>query len=145
MPLLQQAWNFILNTVGNVVPVERWVRAIGNMLQFFGYAFVLLFLLVFLLIVGVGPFTGQQRVDLIHSIFWLMLGALVLSVILALLPGDLMFSPKERSLNRGRGYGTQANPKRRSEARREPAEPAHPILPKPEDKKTLPDNRETRT
>lgn len=112
MNLLEKVWDFI----HNIIPVERWVRVIGNALKWLSLAFILLFALVMLLVMKGWGFTPEQRMSLIHWILILMGVVLVLGILLALLPGGLLYSPYERSLRHGKRYGTEAKPLSRNKA-----------------------------
>ena len=125
--MLETIWNFITD----IVPVERWVRSIGNVLKFLGLAFVLVFLLIAGLVFRSWGFSPEQRIDLIHWFLGLMFLVLIVAVVLAMLPGGLLYNPYERSLNRGRRYGTQRNPRMRAEVEAEPRRTNDPALPSP--------------
>jgi hypothetical protein len=122
-----------------IIPIERWVRTIGNVLKWLSLAFILLFILALLLILRDCGFTAEQRINLIIWIFILMGVVLLFGIILALLPGGLLYSPYEQSLRRGKRYGTEKTPISKRKSAELPVE--HPISklpPKNQDIKRLP-------
>ncbi|MBI4216278.1 MAG: hypothetical protein HY687_02635 [Chloroflexi bacterium] len=127
MTLLEKVWDFLTN----IVPVERWVLAIANVLRFLSIAFILLFLVVIALLLREWGFTAEQRLILILVVLGLLALVLVFGVILAMLPGGALYSPYERSLGRGEHYGNDSRPRRRKEAQILPGQTQLPGLPEP--------------
>lgn len=103
-------WDKIWDALTSAVPLDRWIRAIENVLKFLGTAFVLVAILMLPLIVAPCGFTPSQRVGLIVGFMVLMVFVLIVCALLALLPGGALYSPYERSLRRGRRYGTRLKP-----------------------------------
>ena len=122
-------WEKVLDVLTNSVPVDRWVRAIGNVLKFLSLTFVLLFALMLALIAKDWGFGPGQRVGLIAGVMGLMLLVLLLGILLALLPGGLLYSPYEQSLNRGHKFGTKQRPLTRKELAKGQSETETPGLP----------------
>lgn len=89
-------------------PVENWVRSVGNALQGLSLAFILMFVLVTLLITGNWGLSSNQRVGLMVVLFVLMGLTLLIVVVLALNKENPLFSPYERSLRRGHGFGDES-------------------------------------
>ncbi len=111
MEIISKIWDLVTN----IVPVERWINAIGNMLKFLSLAFILLLILAVTILVKSWGFTQGQRLGLILVVFGLMALALIFGVVLALRPGELLYSPYERSLRRGTGYGNEQIPRPKAE------------------------------
>jgi hypothetical protein len=126
MKLLEKLWELITG----IVPIERWIRAIGNVLKWLSLAFILLFGLIALLITKDWGFTSDQRMNLIHWILIIMIGVLIFGIILALMPGGILYSPYEQSLRRGKNYGNQSKPISKGTAKTLPDQIPVPKLPK---------------
>ena len=123
------AWlDHIWERLENFVPVERWIQAVNNVLRYLSLAFVLLFVLILLLIVGDWGFTPVQRILLICVLLLLLFIALLIAMFLAIRGGDLLYSPYERSLRRGRNYGTADSPITKQELEKSPPPMENPLL-----------------
>ena len=127
MSWLEKLWDFITN----IVPVERWIRAIANALKFLSLAFILTFLLVIVFVMKDWGFSATQRFWLIVVTLSLLFLVLLASVILALLPGGLLYSPYERSLASGDHYRTDTQPRNRRDFLKAEAPPPLPGLTQP--------------
>ncbi len=122
---------WIWDKIAAFVPVERWVAAVRNVLNALGLAFVLLWILVFILLIHHWGFSQYVRLGLIISILALLLLVVLIVVVLALKQGDPLYSPYDRSLGRGKHYGTKVKPRRRSKVLKLPQQPLLPGLPPP--------------
>lgn len=109
---LTPIWGFLQG----LLPVDRWVQTVGNVLKYFSLAFVLVTLLIVLILTRNWGLTADQRFILVLGLIGLLFVALMVVLVLAIKQGDLLFSPYERSLRRGRNYGTRQRPQSRSEA-----------------------------
>jgi hypothetical protein len=76
----------------------------GNVLKYFGFAFIILAILLGALIVDDWGFSENHRFILALVMIFLVALALLIVMILATKSGDVLYSPYERSLNRGRNY-----------------------------------------
>ena len=106
MGLLDKIWGF----VANLVPIERWVKSVENLLKYLSLAFILVFILLLALVLRDWGFSSGQRFTLATLLIALLLIALLIAMFLAIRRGDLLYSPFERSLRRGRNYGTESTP-----------------------------------
>jgi len=121
----------ILERLLDFIPVQRWVRAIRNVLTALSEAFILIWILLAALIVNDWGFSAGQRLSLIGVLLVFQLLLIAVVVILAM-QGEALFSPYERSLRRGRRYGTERRPRRKAEVEALPPETERPGLPPPE-------------
>jgi hypothetical protein len=90
--------------------VVDWLKAVENVLKQTGIVLVFLFVLAVLVYETTGGFSTVHRLIILGGIFVLCLLIVVGTFILAVIPGDRLYSPKERTLSRGRQYGTRARP-----------------------------------
>jgi small-conductance mechanosensitive channel len=121
---LDEIWDWF----SNLIPVERWIRSINNVLRYLSLAFILIFILILALILRDWGFSPNQRTLLIVIFACLLLAALLIAMFLAIRRGDLLHSPYERSLRRGARFGTEKVPLQKTEAERLPAEPMQSML-----------------
>lgn len=129
----------ILDFVQSLVPVDKWLQALSNVLRYLGLSFILLILLFLAVFFGGSRgLSADQRFLLLVIILSLIGIGLLIVLALAARSGDLLLSPRERSLGRGQRYGTKAKPRPRKEAMELPSDPDRPGLPSPAEPKKLP-------
>lgn len=133
MKILGKIWDFITG----IVPVDRWIRVVGNVLKWLSLAFILLFILAMIILMRSWGFTSGQRMIIACCIFGLMCLVLILGIILALQPGGLLYSPYEQSLRRGKRYGTEGKPIPKKKVKDLPDQvPPHELPPGQENQET---------
>ena len=134
-------WNDILDKVLDFVPINKWVQAMKNVLQALGAFAAFVFILIFLLVVNDWGFSQTARIGLISAFLFVLVLTMVIVVILATRPGDPLFSPYERSLNRGRKFGTKQRPLTKADVdsqAKHTSEMGLPSPPTPQERKQLP-------
>ena len=129
MAFLSDIWDKLMG----IVPVERWLRQVGNVLRQLTLSFVLIWVLLLALTLNDWEFSEAARLVLIAALLLLLLLVILIVVILAVGQGERLYSPYERSLRRGRRFGTETRPRRKVEADRLPAQGGDPKLPPPPD------------
>ena len=99
--------------------LTKLVRVIDNLLR--AQVTVMLGFIVVIIIVLVHDwgFSPLQRLSIIFTLIVLIVLIVIVQIYLVT-RGDWLFSPYERSLGRGRHYGTQSQAKKRSTIRKEP-------------------------
>lgn len=118
--------------------VEPWKHGVLGQISL---AFLAVSALMFPLIVNPCGFTQMQRIGLLVGFMLLMFLVLLVCTLLALLPGGALYSPYERSLSRGKRYGSELKPLTRRDAEALPRRPETPGVPAPgeaNDQLTLP-------
>ncbi len=98
MGWLAAVWDKILG----IVPIEGWVRAVRNVLRQITLAFILIWVLILSLILNDWGFSPSVRLGLIGGLLILLFLVVLVVVILAIGHGERLYSPYERSLQRGR-------------------------------------------
>ena len=127
MDAIKAAFSAIWNALQNAIPIERWMAAIGNVLKYLGFAFVIVAALISLVYLNPGGgISTEQRFVIILSLILLLILTMAVVVILGMRSGDLLYSPYERSLRQGRNYGTREQSVSRREALSQPASPREP-------------------
>lgn len=102
-------------------PIDKWVAALRNALHLLGLAFILMFVLAFLLLVGSWGLAPYQRLWVLFGLFALMFVALIIAFILARDPEMPLHTPEERSYRDGKRFGNQQAPKTLEETAGQPA------------------------
>ena len=118
----------LLQSLQNIIPIDRWLQAVGNLLRGLNLAFILFFIALLALILNDLGFAPRERLALI-SLFVAIDGVIILIEVALAVRGDWLYSPKERSLQRGQQYGTERLPRKRRKALRLPKEAQGPALP----------------
>lgn len=135
MGMFADFWDKFLD----ILPLDRWVKAIGNVLKGISFAFVLLWILVFALIVNEWGFTAEQRIWLIIGLLIIMFLLVIILVLLAMHQRDPLYNPQERSLGRGKIFGTEKRPRTKREAVNLPPQPQREGLPPPPESEERPE------
>jgi len=104
------------------LPIAEWVATAWSTLRQLGLIFALLAVAFFLVYLYPSGFTSEQRLSIIKGVGILALIAIVILALLTMLPGNLLYAPHERAMNKGRRYGTRERPLRRKRAFVEPKE-----------------------
>lgn len=116
METIKAAITALWNAIQNAIPVERWLAALGNVLKYLGFAFMIVAVLFTLVYVNDGEGISQtQRFVILLSLVALLILTVGVVLMLAARSGDLLYSPYERSLRQGRNYGTKAMAQTRRE------------------------------
>lgn len=121
----------LVQFVQNILPVDRWVQSVGNVLKYLALTLVILAILFGAVLLSDWGLSSTQRFVLAILILILLGISGGTVVILARSSGDALFSPYERSLSRGRYYGSKDKTRTRYEVMAEPAAPVPPELSPP--------------
>lgn len=111
------------------LPIADWIRLAQNTLKQLGLFVSLLF--ISFLVVWFFPdgFTADQRFDVL-KVIGILVGLDIVSIfVLTIWPGDRLYSPNERILQRDHRYGTNQRPMTRRRALDEQAVPPQRALP----------------
>lgn len=111
----------ILDFIQSIFPVEKLMNALTSVLRFLGLAFIFLVVLFLALLLREWGLDSTQRFVLLLALIVLMALALLVGLFLAAQRGDLLLAPYERSLRRGRRYGTNESRLSREEIETLPA------------------------
>lgn len=94
-----------------VLPINRWLQAVGNTLQHFSLGFILVIGIIALLIVNPSGMPAEEQAHFLDLSYGLLALLTLIVGFLATLSGDRLHSPNERSLRKGTNYGTNIAPR----------------------------------
>lgn len=125
-----------LSNIGSNIPgpvsISKLIPTITNLLKALSQGFIWIALIILALIIVPAGMSGEVRADLIRFFGFMLLALVILTVALAIVNGDLLYSPYERSLGDGRNYGTDILPQTRRQVTDKPTQeqvPEPPQLP----------------
>ena len=131
-------WEKLREAIGSVVPLERWVSAVSNLLKLLVLMAAFVFLTIVGIIVQAWGFTSTERFWLLVIFAGVWLAIIIVCVILALRSADAFYTPYERSLAKGMRFGTRKRPLTRQEVEALPSLTEVPGLPSPTGPTPLP-------